>query len=130
MIRDATGGIVGICPIIFWRLTIPFQIRRRTLARIRFRAATILSGEPLAPPEPEIYRRLFDGLLKLLPWCDCIYLNSIPADGFTSRFLIEDYGRKFHNFVHPRRLEKREFIYLELGKSFEEFLQGKQKRTR
>ena len=130
VIRDGADRIVGICPIIFWRLTLPFQLRRRVLARITLRAATILGGEPLAHPEPALYRCLFKGLLQQLPWCDCVYLNSIPADGFASRFLVETCGRTDHNLIYPSQLERRDFIYHLFGSSFDEFLLGKQKRTR
>ena len=130
VIRDGAGRIVGICPIMFWRLKIPFQIRRRILGNIALNAATILSGEPLAPANPEIYRRLFDGLLIHLPWCDCVYINSIPADSFTSRFLEENYSRTGGHFVYPRRLENRLFLYAELGNSYDELLRTKQSKTR
>ncbi len=130
VLRDATGRIVGICPIILWRLTIPFQIRRRILARISLCAATILSGEPLALPEPEVYRRLFEGLLEQLPWCDCVYINSMPVDCFTVRFLLQSEGNKGNYFLHPRRLDERLFLYLEPGESFDAFLKGKNSHAR
>ena len=49
VIRDATGGIVGICPIMFWRLTIPLQIRRRILARINLLRGHDLEWRTPAP---------------------------------------------------------------------------------
>ncbi len=130
MIRDGDGKVIGICPVVHWKLEMPFQVRRRTLGKLKLEAATVLSGEPLLPQDPKLFRLLFEGLLHEMSWCDCIYFNSIPADCYTTRFIYGKEGRIGRYFVYPRRLQPREWIYLELEESYERFLQGKHKRTR
>ena len=132
MIRDGAGRTVGVCPIIFWNVSIPFQIRKRRLGSIDLKAATISGGEPLVPPDPALFRLLFDGLMDHLSWCDCVFFPSLPVESFTARFI---YSREYQGgrcFVDPRRLEPREWIYLQLepADSLASFLEGKQKRTR
>ena len=130
VLRDGHGKVIGVCPIVLWRLTMPFQVRRSVLGKILLKAATILSGEPLVPADPALFRLLFDGLLEGLPWCDCIYINSMPVDCFTCHFLYGKGHRDGRYFVHPRRLEAREWLYHELGESREELLKGKKGTTR
>ena len=105
VIRNDEGRIVGICPIVLWRLTMTLQIKRHVLSRMRLRTATILSGEPLLPPDPALFRLLFDGLLEAFPWADCVHINSMPADSFTCKFIYEDQPRSRHYLVHPPKLE-------------------------
>jgi len=130
MIRDGDGKVIGVCPVVHWKLEMPFQVRRRIFGKLKLEAATVLSGELLLPHDPELFRLLFEGLLREMSWCDCIYFNSIPADCDTTRFIYGKEGRTGRYFVYPRRLQPREWIYLELEESFERFLQGKHKRTR
>jgi len=130
MIRDGDGKVIGVCPVVHWKLEMPFQVRSRIFGKLKLGAATVLSGEPLLPHDPELLRLLFEGLLREMSWCDCICFNSIPADCYTTRFIYGKEGRIGRYFVYPRRLQPREWIYLELEESFERFLQGKHKRTR
>ncbi len=130
MIQDGDGKVIGVCPIVRWKLEMPFQVRRRIFGKLKLEAATVLSGEPLLPHDPALFRLLFEGLLREMIWCDCIYFNSIPADCYTSRFIYGEAGRIRGHFVYPRRLQPREWIYLELEESYEKFLQDKQPKTR
>ncbi len=132
VIRDGEGRTVGVCPIVFWKVSIPFQVRKRRLGSIELKAATVSGGEPLVPEDPALFRLLFDGILDRLPWCDCVFFSSLPVESFTTRFLYSRDNRSRKCFVDPRRLEPREWIYLELepGNSVASFLEGKQKRTR
>jgi hypothetical protein len=130
VIRDDEGAVVGVCPIVLWRLTMTLQIRKRVLSRIHVKTATVLSGEPLLQSDPTLFRLLFNGLLEGLPWADCVHINSMPADCPTAHFLYHEDRHKRAYFVHPRRLERREWLYLELGEHLESFLRRKQKRTR
>jgi hypothetical protein len=130
MIRDGDGKVIGICPVVHWKLEMPFQVRRRIFGKLKLEAATVLSGEPLLPQDPALFRLLIEGLLREMSWCDCIYFNSIPADCYTTRFIYGEEGRLERYFVYPRRLQPREWIYLELEESYEKFLQGKQTKTR
>ena len=86
VIRDVDQKVIGVCPIILWRLAMPFQVRKRVSAKT-LEAANIVSSEPLLPHDPALFQLLFDGLLDGLPWCDCVYINSMPADCFTAQFL-------------------------------------------
>jgi CelD/BcsL family acetyltransferase involved in cellulose biosynthesis len=129
VLRDGHRTI-GVCPVVHWRITMPLQFRHRVLGRFTFDAATVQSGEPLLAGQPELLRRLFDALLGELEWCDCVFFPSLPADAPTCQFLYSAPYRSRSYFVHPRELEPREWLYLELGDSFDEFLRGKQKRTR
>ncbi len=130
MIRDGDGKVIGVCPVVHWKLEMPFQVRKRIFGKLKLEAATVLSGEPLLPQDPELFRLLFEGLLREMSWCDCIYFNSIPADCYTSRYIYGEKGRLDREFVYPRRLQRREWIYLELEESYEQFLQGRQPKTR
>jgi hypothetical protein len=130
ILRDETGRVIGLCPIVLWELTVPFIVRRRILARMKLQAATILGCEPLVPAEPELYGILFEGLLEQLPWCDCVYIDSMPVDRFAANYFYEGGRRKGSFLVYPRHPERREFLCLEPGRSMDEFLQGKHKRTR
>jgi CelD/BcsL family acetyltransferase involved in cellulose biosynthesis len=132
VIRDGAGRTVGVCPIVFWKVSIPFQIRKRSLGSIELKSATVSGGEPLVTRDPALFRLLLDGILDQLPWCDCVLFPSLPVESFTARFLYSRENRSRKCFVDPRRLEAREWIYLELepGDSPASFLETKQKRTR
>ena len=129
VIRD-DDRIVGVCPIVQWRITMPFQIQKHVLGSFKLNAATVLSGEPMLPADSGFLGTLFESLLKELAWCDCIYFPSLPADTDTCRFLYSQAQKSQAYFVHPHRLHPREWLYLELGKSLDDFLHGKHKRTR
>ena len=130
VIRDADGIVVGICPIVSWRLQMPLTIRKRLLAKFMVRAATVLSCEPLVPDDPAMFELLFKSLLDQLDWCDCLYFDSLPLESPTCRFLFTNHIPDVSYLVYPARPVPREWIYLELGGSFESFLAEKQKRTR
>jgi hypothetical protein len=130
VLRDGNGTIIGICPIVLWKTPLQFQVGRRVLARRVVKAATILSGEPLIPADPALFRLLIKGLFEGLPWCDCVRMYSIPVESFTCEMIYSNDHKQDRYLIHPRRLEPREWIYLELGNSLEAFLEGKQKRTR
>jgi Acetyltransferase (GNAT) domain len=130
VIRDSDGGVVGICPIVSWRLEMPFTVRKRVFAKFLVRAATILSCQPLIPDDPALFRLLFKGLLEKLDWCDCVYIDSMPVDSPTSRFLFSKQGPKRPYLIYPSRPVPREWIYLEMDQNLEGFLAQKHKRTR
>ncbi len=130
VLRDGNEKIVGICPIVMWRTPLPFQVGKRVLGTSVVKAATILSSEPLIPADPALLRFLIQGLFDGLPWCDCIRMQSIPVESFACKMIYADDHKQGRYFIHPRRLESREWIYLEPGNSLEAFLLGKQKRTR
>ena len=130
VIRDSDGTVVGICPIVSWRLEMPLTIRKRVLAKFLVRAATILSCQPLVPEDPALFRLLFKGLLEQLDWCDCIYIDSMPLDSPTARFVFSKQGPKRPYVIYPSRPVPREWIYLEMDEGLEAFLAQKQKRTR
>ena len=133
VIRDGAGRTVGVCPIVFWKVSIPFQVRKRRLGSIELKAATVSGGEPLVSSETRRssacsstgFWITFPGAIaSSFPRCP---LKASPP-GFSTHARIA--SRKC--FVDPRRLEPREWIYLELepGDSLASFLEGKQKRTR
>jgi Acetyltransferase (GNAT) domain len=130
VLRDGNGKIVGICPIVLWRVAMSFQVRRSVLGSTVVKAATILGGEPLLAADPGLFRFLIDGLFEGLPWCDCVYMNSIPVDSFACKTIYATGYKSRRYFIHPRRLQAREWIHLEPGNRIESFLEGKQKRTR
>ena len=130
VIRDDEGATVWICPIVMWHLTMSLHIRKRVVTRIKVKAATIASGEPLVPADPALFRLLFDGLLEGLPWADCIYINSTFVNTFTSDFIYQGRHRGGHFFVYPSQLKPREWVYHELGESREQFLAEKKGPTR
>ena len=130
VVRDSTGTVVGICPIASWRLEMPFTLRKRILAKFVVRAATILSGQPLMPGDPALFRLLFKRLLDQLDWCDCIYIDSLPVDSPACRFIFSKQIPAPQYMIYPSLPATRELIYLELEESLEAFLAKKQKRTR
>jgi hypothetical protein len=130
VIRDSLGTVVGICPISSWRLEMPFTFRKWILAKFRVRAATILSCQPLIPDDPALFRLLFKQLLDELDWCDCIYIDSMPLECPTCRFIYSKQNPTPPYVVYPSTPVPREWIYLELDESLESFLAQKQKRTR
>jgi hypothetical protein len=130
VLRDRSETIIGICPIVRWGISLQFSVGRRVLGTSVVNAATILSGEPLIPADPALFRLLIKGLFDGLPWCDCVRMNSIPVESFACKMIYANEHKDGQYFVHPRRLEPREWIYLEPGNSLEAFLEGKQKRTR
>jgi CelD/BcsL family acetyltransferase involved in cellulose biosynthesis len=130
VLRDQGGKTIGVCPVVYWRVNLTFQIRKRVLGDIPLKAATVYGGEPLVPPEPELYRLLFQGMLAALPWSDCLFFPSMPVEGFACRYLYSEGNHSPDYFVNPRRLEPREWVYLEPGASLASFLEGKHKRTR
>src|SRR5262249_29284430 len=103
VIRDDEGKVVGVCPIVLWQLTMQFAAGKRLVAKIMVKAATVLSCDPLVPPEPGLYRLLFEGLLEQLPWCDCIYLDSIALDSFTCNYLYSQGSKSRRYLIHPAR---------------------------
>jgi Acetyltransferase (GNAT) domain len=130
VLRDGNGTIVGVCPIVLWKVALSFAIRKRVLATKVVKAATILGGEPLLAADPALFRFLINRLFAGLPWCDCVYMNSIPVESFACKMIYSNDYKRGGYFIHPRRLQAREWIYLEPGASLESFLEGKQKRTR
>jgi len=130
VIRDHEGKAVGICPIVFWRRSMPFGVGKRVFGKIMVKAATILSREPLVPADPALYRLLFDGLFEGLPWCDCVFIDSMPIDCFTCAYIYSKENRDRRYLIYPATVKAREWIYLELGESLESFLKEKLKRTR
>jgi hypothetical protein len=130
VLRDANGTIVGICPIVRWRTMLTLQVRKHVFGKIAVEAATILNGEPLIPADPALFRLLVDGLFEGLPWCDCIRMGSIPVESFTCKTIYTNEHKRPGYLIYPRRVESREWVYLELGKSFEAFLESKQSRQR
>jgi Acetyltransferase (GNAT) domain len=130
VLRNENGKIVGICAIVLWNVALSFAVRKRVLGTKVVKAATILGGEPLIAADPALFRFLIDRLFEGLPWCDCVYMNSIPVESFACKMVYKDEHKRRRYFIHPRRLESREWIYLEPGNSLESFLEGKQKRTR
>ena len=54
VIRDASGDVVGVCPIVRSRLEMPFIVRRYQFGKFVLEAATILSrvsrSFPMTPP--------------------------------------------------------------------------------
>jgi CelD/BcsL family acetyltransferase involved in cellulose biosynthesis len=130
VIRDASGDVVGVCPIVRWRLEMPFTVRRYQFGKFVLEAATILSRQPLVPDDPAVFQLLFEGLLGQLDWCDCIFADSIPIDCPVSRFIYSTSSKRLPFLVYPPRPEPREWIYLEMDDSLDKFLATKQKRTR
>jgi hypothetical protein len=130
VIRDSDGAVIGICPIVSWRLEMPFTVRKRVLAKFLVRAATVLSCQPLIPDDPALFHLLFKGLLEKLDWCDCIYIDSMPLDCPTSRYVFSTQGPKRPYLIYPSPPVPREWIYLEMDLGLESFLAQKQKRTR
>ena len=130
VIRDVNGMIVGICPIVMWKVALSFAFRKRVLGTKVVKTAAILGGEPLLAADPNLFRFLIDGLFKGLPWCECIYMNSIPVESFTCKMIYADEHKRAAYFIHPRRLESRGWLYLEMEKSMDAFLKAKQANTR
>jgi CelD/BcsL family acetyltransferase involved in cellulose biosynthesis len=130
VIRDGQGQTVGVCPIVFWRLSMSFQIRKRVLARIPLKAATVYGGAPLVPGDPALFRQLFEGMLEELSWCDCIFVLSLPVDSDACRYFYGEENRSCRYILDPRRLQPWEWLYHELGESREELLKGKKGTTR
>jgi hypothetical protein len=130
VLRRRDGRVAGICPIDCWRNALPFEVGKWSLGRLPLRSAVISGGEPLLPPDPVLFRRLFDGLLDGLPWCDCLHVHSLPCQSYTHTFLYGE-GRHSRNYyIYPREPEQRPWHVLELGASIDHFLKGKLKRTR
>jgi hypothetical protein len=130
VIRDDEGKVVGICPIVFWRLTMQFVAGKRLFARIMVNAATLRGCGPLVPPEPGLHRLLFDGLLDQLPWCDCIYIDSLDVDSYTCNYIYSEGAKSGHFLIYPARMKRREWIYMEPGASADAFLTEKRSRHR
>jgi Acetyltransferase (GNAT) domain len=130
VLRDVNGRIVGICPIVMWKVALSLAFRKRVLGTKVVKAATILGGEPLLADDPTLFGFLIDRLFEGLPWCDCIYMNSIPVESFTCKMIYADDHKRSAYFVHPRRLESRGWLYLELGTGMDAFLKAKQANTR
>jgi hypothetical protein len=130
MLRDGDDKVIGVCPVVHWNLSIPFQVRRHVFGKFNLQAATVLCGEPMLPHEPALFQLLFDGLLREMTWCDCVYFNSIPSECFTSRFIYSAETNLRRFFIYPTRLQPREWLYHELEESYEKYLQSKHKRTR
>src|SRR4051812_11567114 len=99
VIRDGAGRTVGVCPIVYWNVSIPFQIRKRRLGSFNFKAATVSGGEPLVPQDAALLRLLLDGILDHLPWCDCVFFPSLPVESFTTKFLYSPENRSRKYFV-------------------------------
>jgi hypothetical protein len=130
VMRDEDGLVIGLCPVDSWRLELPFQVRKWFLGKFNLRAATITGGEPLLPPDPALFRQFFDGLIDGLPWCDCIFIPSVPLESPTCKFLYNECRTSSRYFLYPKIVERRAWYTLELGDSLDHFLKGKQKRTR
>jgi CelD/BcsL family acetyltransferase involved in cellulose biosynthesis len=130
LLKDGDGQVVGICPVVHWNLSVPFQVRKYVLGKIKLQAATVLSGEPMLPQEPALFQMLVDGLLREMTWCDCLYFHSIPADCFTSRLVYSGEANLERVVVHPKRLQRNQWLYHELEESFEKYVRSQSSRAR
>jgi hypothetical protein len=130
VMREGSGQIVGLCPIDAHPAVLKFDVASRILARLTVRSAVIMGGEAMLPPDPDVHRRLYEGILDRLPWADCISIDSLPCDGFAWQYLCE-HGAAARRFLpYVSRGQVRVWRVLALGESYEQYLQAMKPKTR
>jgi Acetyltransferase (GNAT) domain len=64
-------------------------MRGTSVSRSRLRAAAILGGVPLLPPDPDLHERAFGAIFAAAKNAQCLYLHSVPTSSFLWRYLQE-----------------------------------------
>jgi len=130
VIRDGEARVLGVCPLDSYLVHLSYAVKKKVFGTARFQAAVVLGGEFMLPPDPVLFQHVIDGLFKELTWCACIALETVPEDSFTWEYL-EGLGRQGRDFfVYVSTREPRAWHYIELGKSFEEYVDGMKSKSR
>ena len=86
-VRDGSGSIVGVVPLVINRLALRFDVAGQVLGETGCMGVSILGGEPSLPSGPMMYDLLFATLSRRFPDCGIIGVNSIPTDGALWQYL-------------------------------------------
>jgi CelD/BcsL family acetyltransferase involved in cellulose biosynthesis len=120
-LRSAAGDLHGLALPYSKPHLLPFQVRNRSLWRLRLDTIAFLGCEPLFPRQPSAFDDLLAAALEAAPNADGIYLHSVPTDGFLWAYLHSSSWVARHLYVHvPDRT--RRFHALVLPATFEEYL--------
>ncbi len=130
VIRNGDARVLGVCPLDSYLVNLTYFVKKRSFGASRFRAALVMGSEFMLTPDQAAHAQVISGLFKALPWCECIALASVPRESFTWQFL-EGPGRSspdYFSYVSDR--EPRTWRYIELGKTFDEYLNGLKSKSR
>ena len=130
VIRNGDARVLGVCPLDSYLVNLTYFVKKKSFGASRLRAAIVMGSEFMLAPDEATHRQVISGLFKALPWCECIALASVPHESFTWKFLDGPgrSGRDYFSYVSD--LEPRTWRYIELGKTFDEYLSGLKSKSR
>lgn len=89
VVRDADGRMAGVVPALLAPYDLNYEMRGTSISRSRLRAAAILGGVPLLPPDADLHERAFRAIFREAKHAQCLYLHSVPTSSFLWRYLEE-----------------------------------------
>jgi len=119
--KDADGKLLGVLPLKVGTFPLNFEVSARSLFKIPFKSTFLLGSQPLLADNESIYDEVLNEIEKSFSDCTCIYIDSLTKDSFFWRYLKSSSKVKNQYWVYlPEGF--RPFHYLELNKTFEDFL--------
>jgi hypothetical protein len=111
-------------------MVLKFDVAGRILAKLTVRAVFIMGGEAMLPPDRDAHRTLYDGILNHLRWADCLYMPSLPCDGYAWEYLSdrENAPRGFIPYVARGQINN--WRVLALGQSYQHYVDSLRSKTR
>jgi hypothetical protein len=100
-VRDDTGSIVGVAPLLLMRLILLLDVAGRVLGKTSLSGVRILGSQPLfAAAEPVLYDRFFEALTREFPERGIIGMESVPTASPLWRFIQHSRLVRESFFVH------------------------------
>ncbi len=87
--RNAAGNLRGVVPLCIHQGALQFDVAGRNLWSVRLREISLLGGEPLLPPDKDLYDRFFLSIREAFPDYESIFLGTLPCASFAWRYLHE-----------------------------------------
>ncbi len=89
VIRDSAGDVAGVVPLCRQEVKLDYSVKTSSVWATRLRAIEVLGGEPMMPPDAQLFDELLTRVVGAHPECDCISLEMTPTDSFCWRYLNE-----------------------------------------
>jgi CelD/BcsL family acetyltransferase involved in cellulose biosynthesis len=87
--RGPGGELQALVPLARGTWALDYGLKLRTFWKTRLRCAHVLGSQLLAPPDADLYDRLFDALHVHCADADCVLLRCVPTSSFLWKYLNE-----------------------------------------
>jgi CelD/BcsL family acetyltransferase involved in cellulose biosynthesis len=130
VMRDGEQHVIGVCPLDSYPIELRYGVKKWNFGTVSFQASVVMGSEPMLPPETALFDRLVDGVFRGMNRCSCIALDAVPHDSFTWDY-FQGQGRLSRNYyAYDPTAELRNWYYIELGKTFDDYLKTLKSRSR